>query len=79
MKTKKPKRPNFKYPPETTEGRLERAVAVLHEPGGLVSWKVEFLRLKGLSGLEITEALNIASGGELLRAAGLETASGDGA
>jgi hypothetical protein len=78
MKITKPKRPNFKYSPETKEGRLERAVAVLHAPGGFASSKVEFLRLKGLSGLEIMEALNIASGGELLRAAGLETASGDG-
>jgi len=77
MRTTKPKRPNFKYPTETKEGRLERAVAVLHDPGGPVAWKVEFLRLKGLSGLEIMEALNIASGGELSRTAELQIASGD--
>jgi hypothetical protein len=31
-----------------------------------------FLRSKGLSDTEILEALNIASGGEVLRAAGLD-------
>lgn len=71
-------RPNFKHPPETTEGRLEHAVAVLREPGDLVAHKLEFLRSKGLSGSEIMEALNTASDGEVLRAAGPEIALGDG-
>jgi hypothetical protein len=78
MKTTKQQRPSFKHSPETKEGRLERAVAVLQDPGGLVGHKIEFLRSKGLSGSEITEALNIASDGELLRTAELGWASGSG-
>lgn len=78
MKTTRPQRPSFKHPPGTREGRLERAVAVLRDPGGLVGHKIEFLRSKGLSGSEITEALNIASDGELLRAAELGWAAGSG-
>ena len=72
MKTVKTQKPSFKYPPETKEGRLERAVAVLRDPHGFVQDKWLFLRSKGLLDTEILEALNVASDGELLRAAGID-------
>ena len=78
MAIRKSQIPRFNYRLETKEGPLERALAVLHDPRGLLAWKAEFLRSKGLSGPEIMQALNTASGGELSGAAGLEIASGDG-
>jgi hypothetical protein len=72
MKITKPHQPKFKHPPETKEGRRERAVAVLRDPHGFVQDKWLFLRSKGLSDTEILEALNTASGGKLLRAAGID-------
>jgi hypothetical protein len=38
-----------------------------------VQQKWEFLRQKGMSDDEILQALNTASGGEVIRAAGLDT------
>jgi len=67
MKINEPKKPRFGHPPDTREGRQERAVAVMKDPHGFVNEKVEFLRLKGMSGDEILEALNTATGGELIR------------
>jgi hypothetical protein len=72
MKITRPQKPNFKHPSETKEGRLERAVAVLRDPHGFVQDKWQFLQGKGMSDTEILEALNIASDGELLRAAGID-------
>jgi hypothetical protein len=72
MKTTKLQRPSFNYPSETKAGRLERAVAVLRDPQGFVQDKWLFLRSKGLSDTEILEALNVASDGQLLRAAGID-------
>jgi len=72
MKNQKTKKPQFKHAPGTLEGKRERAVAVLLDPHGFVHQKWEFLRQKGMSDTEILEALNEATGGEVLRAAGLD-------
>jgi len=72
MKNEKPKTPQFKHPATTPEGRRERAVAVFHDPHGFVQQKWEFLREKGMSDNEILEALNQATGGEVIRAAGID-------
>lgn len=63
-------KPQFKHPNTTKEGRIERAVAVLNAPGGFVQDKQAFLKSKGVSDSEFLEALNIATSGELLWAAG---------
>ncbi len=65
--------PRFQHPPYTPAGNQERAVAVFLDPHGFVQQKWEFLREKGMSDNEILEALNTASGGEVIRAAGLES------
>ena len=75
MKTPKPDRPRFHHPADTRAGRHERAVAVFLDPHGFVQQKWDFLRQKGMSDNEILEALNTATGGEVIRAAGLETLS----
>jgi len=62
----------FRHPADTPAGRQERAVAVLLDPHGFVQQKWEFLRQKGMSDDEILEALNTATGGEVVRAAGLD-------
>jgi hypothetical protein len=72
MKNANPKKPQFKHPLNTPEGRQERAVAVLLDPNGFVHQKWEFLRAKGMSDTEILDALNEATDGEVLRAAGIE-------
>lgn len=72
MKTNGQLRPNHKYPPETQDGGLESAVTVLRSPGGLVAHKINCPQTSGRSGSEITRALDFASGGELLRAAGFD-------
>jgi hypothetical protein len=46
---------------------------VFLDPHGLVQQKWQFLRQKGMSNDQILEALNTATGGEVVRAAGLET------
>ncbi len=73
MKTPKPTKPRFKHPVDTPAGKQERAVAVFLDQHGFVQQKWEFLREKGMSDNEILEALNTATGGEVVRAAGLET------
>lgn len=65
-------KPEFKHPETTYEGRIERAVAILNSPHGFMADKQAFLKSKGLTDTEFLEALNIASNGELLRAAGLD-------
>ena len=65
-------KPRFKHDNSTREGRIERAVAILKdgEKRGLpVAVALGFLADKGCSDDELTEALNEASGGELVRAA----------
>ena len=76
MKTVKPTRPRFQHPAETHAGKQERAVAVFLDPQGFVQEKWEFLRQKGMSDNEILEALNTATGGEVIRAAGLGNVPG---
>lgn len=53
----------------TSEERVRRAVKVLQTPKGLVSHRIEFLKLKGCTTTEIMEALNQATDGELVRTA----------
>lgn len=57
----------------TREEMLRRAVAVLNAPKGTVNAKVCFLTARGCDGTLIMEALNIASGGEVVRSALGET------
>lgn len=64
--------PKFNHPPTTHEGKIERAVVVFNDPHGFMADKTAFLQSKGLTDTEILEALNIASNGELLRAAGID-------
>jgi hypothetical protein len=71
MKAQKRTRPRFQHPADTVAGKQERAVAVFLDPHGFVQQKWEFLRQKGMSDNEILEALNRASGGEVMRAAGV--------
>lgn len=72
MNQRKPARPQLQHAADTPAGKQERAVAVFLDPHGFVHQKWEFLRQKGMSDTEILEALNTASGGEVIRAAGLE-------
>ena len=65
-------KPTFKHPATTHEGRIERAVAVINDPRGFMADKQAFLKAKGVTDTEFLEALNIASNGELLRAAGID-------
>ena len=44
----------------------------MRDPRGFIQDKWLFLRGKGMSDTEILEALNIASGGEVLRTAGID-------
>ena len=76
MKKAKQRKRQFRHQVTTPEGRRERAVAVLLEPHGFVHQKWEFLREKGMSDNEILEALNEATGGEVIRAAGLDWPAG---
>jgi hypothetical protein len=76
MTKKKRKKPQFKHPVTTPEGRRERAVAVMLDPHGFVHQKWEFLRGKGMSDNEILEALNEATDGEVIRAAGIDWPAG---
>lgn len=48
---------------------VRRAVRVLLAPGGTVQMKLAYLDSKGCDGSVITEALNTASDGELVRTA----------
>jgi hypothetical protein len=73
MKTQKPTRTRFQHPAETPAGKQERAVAVFLDPHGFMQQKWEFLRQKGMSDNEILEALNTATDGEVIRAAGIES------
>jgi hypothetical protein len=72
MSNIKQQTPQFKHSVETREGKIERAVAIMRDPRGFMQDKWQFLRGKGMSDTEILEALNIASDGELLRAAGID-------
>ena len=72
MKTKNQKKPHFKHAPNTPEGNRERAVAILLDSHGFVHQKWEFLRQKGMTDNEILEALNEATDGEVIRAAGID-------
>jgi hypothetical protein len=76
VKTTKPTSSRFQHSADTPAGKQERAVAVFLDPHGFVQQKWEFLREKGMSDREILEALNTATAGELIRAAGLETLTG---
>lgn len=69
-------KPEFKHPSDSYEGKIERAVFVFKDPRGFMADKTLFLKSKGLTDTEILEALNIASNGELLRAAGIDQAVG---
>lgn len=51
---------------------MERAVLILNDPHGFMADKLMFLKAKGFTDTEILEAINVASNGELLRAAGLD-------
>ena len=55
----------------TNQALIQKAVKFLTNPEvkGTVQLKLEFLRQKGLNETEILEALNQASGGELLESA----------
>jgi hypothetical protein len=72
MKTQEPTKPRFQHSADTRAGKQERAVAVFLDPHGFVQQKWEFLHQKGMSDNEILEALNTATGGELIRAAAIE-------
>ena len=72
MKKTKAKKPQFKHPVTTPEGRRERAVAVFLDRRGFVHEKWEFLRQKAMSDNEILVALDQATDGEVIRAAGIE-------
>lgn len=64
--------PSFKHPISTSEGRIERAVWTLldaEKQGIPVANVLAFLTKKGCTDLEITEALNQASGGALVASA----------
>ena len=76
MKNQKAKKPQFKHPVTTPEGRRERAVAVLLDLHGFVHQKWEFLREKGMCDDEILGALNQATDGEVIRAAGIDWPTG---
>ena len=68
----KMKTPQFNHAPTTYEGKIERAVGVFNDPHGFMADKMVFLKSKGLTDTELLEALNIATSGELLLAAGLD-------
>ena len=70
------KAPKFKHPSSSYEGKIERAVFMFKDPHGFMADKMMFLKSKGLTDTEILEALNIASNGELLRAAGIDQHAG---
>jgi len=76
MKKGKTKKPQFNHPVTTPAGRRERAVAVFLDRHGFVHQKWEFLREKGMSDNEILEALNEATDGEVIRAAGIDWPTG---
>ena len=76
MKKEKQTKPQFKHPVTTPEGRRERAVAILLDSHGFVHQKWEFLRGKGMSDDEILGALNHATDGEVIRAAGIDWPAG---
>jgi hypothetical protein len=64
--------PSFKHPLDSHEGRIERAVWTLQDGERLkiqVADTIGFLKRKGCTDEEITEALNQASSGELVRSA----------
>jgi len=48
---------------------IVKAVRVLKAPGGTVQAKISFLKHKGMTDAEITEALNRATNGEIVRSA----------
>ena len=61
----------WQHSASTSKGRVERAVAILREGeqrGLMVASTMHYLRSK-VSETELIEALNIASGGELVRTA----------
>jgi len=62
-------KPKYKHPATTREGRIERAVFILRDARGTIGSKIAFFKNMNMPDDEITEALNIASGGELVRAA----------
>lgn len=65
-------RPTFKHAASTSEGRIERAVFFLklgETKGVPVANTMAYLKGRGCTDTEVTEALNIASGGELVRSA----------
>ena len=66
------KAPEFKHPPTTYDGKIERAVFIFNDSPGFMADKMAFLKSKGLSDTEILEALNSATNGELLRSAGID-------
>lgn len=53
----------------TRQEKIEKAVKVLSAPKGSINQKCAFLQSKGLTGDEITEALNHASGGKVVKTA----------
>lgn len=53
----------------TRQEFIEKAVQVLKAPKGSVQAKIEFLKDKGMTDLEVTEALNQVTNGEIVRSA----------
>ena len=64
-------KPNFQHSVHTAEGRIERATWMFGEANGKMSMGnvMAFLKEKGCTDDEITEALNRATNGGVVRAA----------
>ena len=77
MKAQNLAKPRFQHPADTAAGKQERAVAVFLDPHGFVQQKWDFLHQKGMSDNEILEALNTATGGGVIRAAGMDIVLGE--
>jgi len=58
-------KPKYKHPNTTREGRIERAVFILRNAPGAIGNKIAFLKSMNMPDEEITEALDIASGGAI--------------
>lgn len=67
-KTKK-KFKEFKIKKEVRQDFVDKCVKVFKAPGGTVQQKIEFMKKKGATDAEITQALDTASGGELVKTA----------
>jgi hypothetical protein len=53
----------------TSKQRVAGAVKFIRQEKGTMQWKTHTLKKMGLTDMEITEALNEASGGEIVRSA----------